>query len=72
MVTFTSSSTAENFFAILNDPRSAMANVRIAVIGQSTSRTVMMHGLKCDIIADQHLIENLTDNIVEFFQIPTA
>jgi uroporphyrinogen III methyltransferase/synthase len=67
MVTFTSSSTAENFFAILNDPRSAMANVRIAVIGQSTARTVMMYGLKCDIVADQPLIENLTDSIVEFY-----
>jgi uroporphyrinogen III methyltransferase/synthase len=69
MVTFTSSSTAENFFAILNEPRSAMKNVRIAVIGQSTARAVMTHGLKCDIIADQPLIENLTDNIVEFYRL---
>ena len=69
MVTFTSSSTAENFFAILDEPRSAMKNVRIAVIGQSTARAVMTHGLKCDIIADQPLIENLTDNIVEFYRL---
>ena len=69
MVTFTSSSTAENFFNILDEPQSAMRNVRIAVIGQSTARTVMMHGLKCDIIADQPLIENLTDNIVEFYRV---
>ena len=69
MVTITCSSTAENFFAILNEPRSAMKNVRIAVIGQSTARAVMMHGLKCDIIADQPLIENLTDNIVEFYRL---
>jgi len=69
MVTFTSSSTAENFFTILDEPRSAMKNVRIAVIGQSTARAVMTHGLKCDIIADQPLIENLTDNIVEFYRL---
>ena len=46
-----------------------MKNVRIAVIGQSTARAVMTHGLKCDIIADQPLIENLTDNIVEFYRL---
>jgi uroporphyrinogen-III synthase len=46
-----------------------MKNVRIAVIGQSTARTVMMHGLKYDIIADQPLIENLVDNIVEFYRV---
>lgn len=69
MVTFTSSSTAENFLNMLDEPQSLMKNVRIAVIGQSTARTVMMHGLKYDIIADQPLIENLVDNIVEFYRV---
>src|SRR5438067_10339881 len=64
LITFTSSSTVENFLALgLAWPK----GMQIASIGPITSQTVRDHGLKIDIEAKRHDIEGLVDAIRKFF-----
>lgn len=64
LITFTSSSTVENFLALgLPWPE----EMRIASIGPITSQTVRDHGLKVDIEARRHDIEGLVQATREFF-----
>jgi uroporphyrinogen III methyltransferase / synthase len=64
LITFTSSSTVENFLALgLPWPR----GMQIASIGPITSNTVSDHGLKVDIEARRHDIDGLVQAIREFF-----
>jgi uroporphyrinogen III methyltransferase/synthase len=65
LITFTSSSTVENFLALgLPWPK----GMQVASIGPITSRTATEHGLKIDIEARRHDIEGLVDAIRKFFQ----
>lgn len=64
-VTFTSSSTADNFVALLKKhgldiPKSA----KLAAIGPVTVRTLESHGLKPTVTASPHTIEALIDAMV--------
>ena len=62
LITFTSSSTVENFLALgLPWPK----GMRIASIGPITSKTVRDHGLKVDIEARRHDIDGLVQAIRE-------
>src|ERR1700738_1386509 len=64
LITFTSSSTVENFLALgLPWPK----GMQIASIGPITSKTAADHGLKIDIEARRHDIEGLVEAIRKFF-----
>jgi uroporphyrinogen III methyltransferase / synthase len=64
LITFTSSSTVENFLALgLPWPK----GMRIASIGPITSKTVRDQGLKVDVEARRHDIDGLVQAISEFF-----
>ena len=64
LITFTSSSTVENFLALgLPWPK----GMQVASIGPITSKTATDRGLKIDIEARRHDIEGLVDAIRKFF-----
>ncbi len=64
MITFTSSSTVENFLALkLPLP----PGLRTASIGPVTSKTMREHGLKVDLEARKYDIPGLTEAIREFY-----
>lgn len=64
LITFTSSSTVENFLALgLPWPK----GMRVASIGPITSKTVRDHGLNVDIEARRHDIDGLVKAIRELF-----
>jgi uroporphyrinogen III methyltransferase / synthase len=65
LITFTSSSTVENFLALGLPWAKGM---RVASIGPITSKTATDHGLKIDIEAKRHDIEGLVDAIRKFFE----
>ena len=65
LITFTSSSTVENFLALgLPWPN----GIRVASIGPITSQTATDHGLKIDIEARRHDIDGLVEAIRKFFE----
>jgi uroporphyrinogen III methyltransferase/synthase len=64
LITFTSSSTVENFMALkLPLP----ANLKTASIGPVTSKTMREHGLQVDLEAKQHDIPGLIKAIRQFY-----
>src|SRR4030095_13043973 len=64
LITFTSSSTVENFLALgLPWPE----GMRVASIGPITSKTARDHGLTIDIEARRHDVEGLVQAICDFF-----
>ncbi|HVO84742.1 MAG TPA: uroporphyrinogen-III C-methyltransferase [Syntrophobacteria bacterium] len=69
-VTFTSSSTVENFIAMVGDDRlpSLLAKAVVACIGPITAETARQHGLTVEIIPDEYTIEALTAALVAHFQ----
>ena len=65
LITFTSSSTVENFLALgLPWPK----GMQVASIGPITSRTARDRGLKVDIEAKRHDIDGLVEAIQRFFE----
>jgi len=66
MITFTSSSTVENFLA-LNVP--LPAELKTASIGPVTSKTMREHCLKVDVEARKYDIPGLTEVIQAFYQV---
>jgi uroporphyrinogen III methyltransferase/synthase len=67
IITFTSSSTARNFVALLgsDDPTKALHGIRIASIGPVTSATLQELGLGVDIEAAEFTIPGLLKAVVE-------
>jgi uroporphyrinogen III methyltransferase/synthase len=64
LITFTSSSTVENFLALgLSWPK----GMQVASIGPITSQTARDNGLKIDVEAKRHDIDGLVDAIADFF-----
>jgi uroporphyrinogen III methyltransferase / synthase len=64
LITFTSSSTVENFLALgLPWPK----GMQVASIGPITSQTARDNGLKIDVEAKRHDIDGLLDAIADFF-----
>jgi len=69
LITFTSSSTVENFLALgLAWPK----GMRVASIGPITSQTARDNGLTVDIEARRHDVDGLVDAIRNFFATETA
>lgn len=64
LITFTSSSTVENFLALELPWPAAM---RVASIGPITSKTAREHGLKVDVQAARHDIDGLVEAVTQFF-----
>jgi uroporphyrinogen III methyltransferase/synthase len=65
LITFSSSSTVENFLALgLPWPE----GMQVASIGPITSKTARDHGLKIEIEARRHDIGGLVEAIREFFE----
>jgi uroporphyrinogen III methyltransferase / synthase len=69
MITFTSSSTASNFAALLcgQDLSRLLARVAIACIGPITQKTVEDLGLRADVVAAEFTIPGLVSAIADYF-----
>jgi len=69
-ITFTSSSTVENFIAMVGDDHlpSLLGKAVVACIGPITAETARKHGLTVEIIPDEYTIEALTAALVARFQ----
>ena len=63
-VTFTSSSTVENFLALLEGQGVSLDAVRLASIGPVTTQTLVEHGLTPAATADVHTIDGLVDALL--------
>jgi len=66
IATFTSSSTVRNFIQALGglDPAEVLRGAQVACIGPITAQTAHELGLRVDIIATEHTIEGLVNEIV--------
>ncbi len=68
MVTFTSSSTVQNFTSLLpQNAANLMANVTVACIGSITAQTAEKLGFKVGLVADEFTIPGLCDAITTFY-----
>lgn len=69
-VTFTSSSTAENLAVMLGENRllRLLQGVTVAAIGPITAKTCRELGLEVHIEPEKYTLENMTEEIVKFFQ----
>lgn len=73
IVTFTSSSTAKNFFTLCgrgHSPQEVLKGVTVASIGPVTSATLAEIGIKATIEAAEHTIKGLVQAITAFFNSP--
>ena len=62
-VTFTSSSTVENFLALLAGQDVPLESIKLASIGPVTTETLRTHGLSPTVEAEVHTIDGLVDAI---------
>lgn len=71
-VTFTSSSTVQNFVKMLKFPdlKTLLAGVTVACIGPITADTARDLGLRVDVVAREYTIEGLVAAILEYFRQP--
>ncbi len=69
-LTFTSSSTVSNFFALIarDDFQSCAERTAVACIGPITARTAEKFGIKTSIMPSEYTIGGLVDSIVSFFE----
>jgi uroporphyrinogen III methyltransferase/synthase len=69
-VTFTSSSTVNNFIEMVgqSEYKSLMAGVTVACIGPVTARTAVEHGMAVDVMPKDYTIPALVDAMVEYFK----
>jgi uroporphyrinogen III methyltransferase/synthase len=72
VATFTSSSTARNFVALLDGDTSLLKGLTIASIGPVTSQALAEFGLKVDVEAGEHTIPGLVQSLVEHFKVAKA
>lgn len=70
VITFTSSSTVENFLQLVagKDPVRILQRVIIACIGPITAQTAIDSGLSVDIISSEFTIPGLVDAIVKYYE----
>ena len=69
VITFTSSSTVENFLGLLEgeDPNQILQAVIVACIGPITAGTATDSGLRVDIVSSEFTISGLVSAIVKFY-----
>ena len=63
-ITFTSSSTVENFMALAEPEKANLSKTKLAAIGPVTAETLRQHGLKPTVIAEPHTIDAMVSAIV--------
>lgn len=70
LITFTSSSTVENFLKLLKgeDPSRILQGVVVACIGPITAQTAIDSGLCVNIISSEFTIRGLVDAIVQYYE----
>lgn len=68
MVTFTSSSTARNFFTIFSDISKGSYKFKTACIGPVTAQTVKEQFRSADIVARVYTVEGLAGEIISYFK----
>jgi len=68
VITFTSSSTVENFFKLLEGTEVEPSKVWFAVIGPITANTLRQYGFEPEIIAKENTIPGLVSAILEYFE----
>ena len=70
LVTFTSSSTVTNFLEMFpaHAPAELLANVKVAVIGPTTQKTVEKCGAHVDVVTKEASIESLVEAVIEEYQ----
>ncbi len=69
-VTFTSSSTVTNFLEMFpeHELEGLFADVKVAVIGPTTQKTAVKHGVQVDVVAEEASIESLVAAIVAVYR----
>lgn len=68
IITFTSSSTAKNFYEIFGESnKDLLENITLASIGPITSKTANDLGMKINIEAEEFTIDGLVEGIVKYF-----
>lgn len=67
-ITFTSSSTVQNFVDLFVDPTAVIGNALVATIGPVTADTARDLGLQVDVMADPHTVEGLIMALAEAFE----
>jgi uroporphyrinogen III methyltransferase/synthase len=69
VITFTSSSTAQNFVKMLNaaNMNTLLKGVTVACIGPVTADTARGLGIKVDVVAGEYTIEGLVKSIQDYF-----
>ncbi len=67
VITFTSSSTVENFFKLLGEEKELLSGVKFASIGPITSQTLKEYGFEPHIEAEVHTIDGLVEAILRYF-----
>jgi uroporphyrinogen-III synthase len=67
-VTFTSSSTVQNFVDLFGDLLSVIGTARIACIGPVTADTARELGLPVHIVAEPHTVDGLIDALITAFE----
>jgi uroporphyrinogen-III synthase len=67
-VTFTSSSTVQNFVESFDDPLAVIGTGRIACIGPVTADTACKLGLPVHIVAEPHTVDGLIDALIAAFE----
>jgi uroporphyrinogen-III synthase len=67
-VTFTSSSTVQNFVDAFDDPLNVIGAARIACIGPVTADTARDLGLPVHVVAEPHTVDGLIDALVTVFE----
>jgi uroporphyrinogen-III synthase len=67
-ITFTSSSTVENFLAALAHPLTKLAGVRVVCIGPITAQTARDNGLTVHAIAEPHTVDGIIAALESLFE----
>ncbi len=67
LVTFTSSSTATNFFSLLGKDPELFGKTGFACIGPVTAATLLSHGFTPAVTADIHTTRGLKEKILDFY-----
>jgi len=71
MLTFTASSTVDNFTALLGtDSLDLARRVPVASIGPLTTATAKKHGFKVVVEADNATLDDMVEAIRQYFSVP--
>ncbi len=67
VITFTSSSTVRNLLCLLEDDKQLLEPALIACIGPVTAAAARELGLRVDLVAAEHTVEGLVDDLVSYY-----